>query len=133
MRSIHDNNIYSLEVRCEQECIVLHTEFLVGESPEFTDIEFNGVKGHHFENVLEGNILFGIEESTSEEFYKENTATLEAYGRFGLPLSVKTKQEFVEDISKNNLKIFVISSSYGLTGWVISEGMELLEKSGKMA
>jgi hypothetical protein len=61
-RSVHDNNVYAFAVLCEQRRIVLHTEYRDGGAEEYTDVVFDGVVAHHFEDVLEGNILFGVEE-----------------------------------------------------------------------
>src|SRR4051812_20594905 len=62
-RSIHDNNVYGYTVACREQRVTLHTEYLVGDVREFTDVVFSGVIAHRFENQLSGNILLDIEES----------------------------------------------------------------------
>jgi hypothetical protein len=118
---------------CEQKYIVLHTEYLKEESPEYMDLIFKGVVGHFFENVLEGNIILEIEQNTPDVFYKNNKALLQTYGLYGLPLSTKNVEEFIQDLNRKNLKIFEIYSSYGLSGWIIGTDFELIERSKKQA
>ena len=131
MKSLHDNNIYSIEIRCEKKTILLHTEFLEGEVPEYTDVIFNDVIWHQFQHILEGNILFDIEEWPPDNFFKEYKETLNTISRYGFPLDFNTGQEFCDVLSKKNMKIFVINSSYGLSGWLIAENMKLLPRSRK--
>ena len=131
MKSLHDNNIYSIEIRCEKKTILLHTEFLEGEVPEYTDVIFNDVIWHQFQHILEGNILFDIEEWPPDNFFKEYKETLNTISRYGFPLDFNTVQEFCDVLSKKNMKIFIINSSYGLSGWLIAENMKLLPRSRK--
>ena len=53
--------------------------------------------------------------------------------RYGLPLSTKNVNEFIQDLNRKNLKIYEIYSSYGLSGWIIGTGFELIERSKKQA
>ena len=61
--SVHDNIVYAYKVDCRHRLIVLHTAYRDREPQEFTDIVFKDVIAHHFEHVLQENILFDIEEA----------------------------------------------------------------------
>ena len=69
MKSIHDNNIYAISIRCEEKIIILHTEYYEIDPPEYTDILFENAILHHFEHTREGNILLDIEEENPDDFY----------------------------------------------------------------
>ena len=128
MRSIHDNNIYSIEIRCEENIIILHTKLQEVDASEYTDIIFNGVVGHRFENVLDGNIILNVEEWEPEEFYAEFKTALQTYYKYGFSVNSSNLEGFSIAMLQRNLKAFVIDSSYGLSGWVISNDMILQEK-----
>ena len=128
MRSIHDNNIYSIEIRCEENIIILHTNFLEEDASEHTDVIFSGVMGHRFENVLEGNLIIDIEEWEPEKFYIAFETALQTYCRYGFPLIFSNSEGFCIAMLQKKLKAFVIDSSYGLFGWVIANNMILQEK-----
>lgn len=70
-RSVHDNNVYAYAVLCEHRRIVLHTEYRHGDPEEYTDVVFDGVVAHHFEDVLDGNILFDVGEVDPERIVTE--------------------------------------------------------------
>src|SRR6266487_3004350 len=120
MRSIHDNNIYAYTVACEQKRIVLHTEgYLEGDVREFTDVVFNGVIAHQFENQLPGNILFGIEEGDIAEIIRAKADLFEQGRRYGWPeINAQTNDELARVLVESGIKTYEISSSYGLSGWV---------------
>ncbi len=125
MKSVHDNNIYSIEIKCEDNVIILHTKSDDGEAPKKTDIILKGVLGHQFENVLEGNIILNIEEWESEKLYSEFETTLITYASYGFPLRFSNSEEFCIEMQRKNLKAFVINSSYGLSGWIVANNMVL--------
>ena len=67
--SVHDNWIYAQAVDHERCRVVLHTVWPHCEPPEYTDVVFDGVVVHHFEQQKVGggpypaNVLFDAEES----------------------------------------------------------------------
>ena len=86
MISIHDNNVFAIDIRCEEKVIVLHTEFREGTLPECVDVVFSGVVAHRFDHVLDGNILLEITESQPGAFYEENSSYLREFQKYGLPI-----------------------------------------------
>lgn len=132
-RSIHDNNIYAYSVHCEQQRIVLHTEYRDGGAEEYTDVIFSGVLAHNLECVLPGNILFGIELVDPERIvlqWAELFARLKNYGwpaiEYGEP------KELVSLLKQRGIKGYEIGSSFGLSGWVLASDMELIERAARM-
>ena len=127
MISIHDNNVYAIDIQCKEKAIILHTEFREGKLTEYVDVVFSGVTAHHFYHVLDGNILFDITESPPQNFYEENKKYLQEFSRYGLPINCDSSKIFEEQIKKENLRIFEINPTYGLSGWVIAENLEYLD------
>jgi hypothetical protein len=132
MRSIHDNNVYSYVVDCERKRIVLHTSFAERELHEFTDVVFSGVVAHYFEHVLQGNILFAIDEADIESIVTEYADLFEKSWRYGWPLqSVEYKGDvdfLVGWLRQHSVRAFKIDSSYGISGWVLATNYELIER-----
>jgi hypothetical protein len=82
-------------------------------------VAFSGVIGHLFENVLEDNIVSEIAELDAPKFYKEFEASIIHYQKWGLPMRFNSESEFLIEAKQKKLKFITISSSYGLSGWVI--------------
>jgi fatty acid/phospholipid biosynthesis enzyme len=117
MRSFHDFNIFEYTVNCQLKEITLKLKEHHGNS-EGTVI-FSGVIGHLFENVLEGNIVLEFAELEAPQFYKEFEKSILHYQKWGLPMLFKSEIEFLSESQQKNLKFISISTSYGLSGWVI--------------
>jgi len=74
--SIHDNQLVSNEVQCEKRTITLRTEFRECKPTEFTNVVFEGVQGHRFENDAFGNIIFDVSNVPVERFLTEYGAEM---------------------------------------------------------
>lgn len=131
MITVHDNNVYAINIRCEDKEIILHTEFLEKDPPEYIDIIFKNVIAHHFKHIWPGNILLNIKELDPDDFYSEYERDLKTARKFGLPISVESADIFKTGINENGLQIYGIDPSYGLSGWVISSGVAYLAKLEK--
>jgi hypothetical protein len=129
MNSLHDYNIYSIEINCGACQIVFQTNLVDGENSDEKEIEFTGVIGHRFNNVLDGNIIFNIAEETPEDFYKSEKSFLQNYEKFGLRLNCTNLEHFSNSLHLNGVSIFRISSSYGLNGWIIAKKMKITPKA----
>jgi hypothetical protein len=132
-RSIHDNFVYGYAVACEQRQIVLHTEFRDGGAEEFTDVIFSGVVAHHFQDVLTGNILFGIEESDLEQVVQAWGELFAEGKRHGWPdvIEYDAPAHLVAILRERGVKAFEISSSFGLRGFVLGTAMEQRPRDSK--
>lgn len=128
MKSVHDYVIYKYEVLSNENRIVFHTTYKDFSKSDNATIEFEGVIGHFFEHSLAGNIIFDITASDDlATFYKDYEKDLLDYFKYGLPLEADTLNSFVKEMEKKRLKAFEISSSYGLSGWVIAKNCKVIK------
>ena len=124
MLNIHDSEILSYQVDLRNKKIFIQTE-----RKDFSDhvtIIFEGVMAHCFETQLNGSILFGIEKRGIEQFVPENQSLLQKYKDYCWPINYNTSEEFEEYILKGKYSYYSISSSYGLSGWVLSKQYSLI-------
>lgn len=126
--SIHDNLLISYEVQCEARTILLRTEYRVkNERTEFTNVIFKGVQGYRFENDAFGNIIFGLETVPVEQFLTEYGAEIsESYHMAGSPGPWAANLGAASGyLRKQGVQGFVLSSSYGLSGWVLAREISI--------
>jgi hypothetical protein len=128
--SVHDNLLVSYEVRCEARIITLRTEYRQTNKPtEFTNVVFEGVQGYRFEDDAFGNIIFGVEPVTVEYLLTEFGADIsESYRMAGSPgpwaADLGSASEYLRE---RGIKGFTLSSSCGLSGWVLAKEMSILD------
>ncbi len=127
--SIHDNLVLSYTVDCRDKKIIIHTAY-DAEPYEYTDIVFLQVAGYHFENDNFGTILFGIDQAEVEEVYLSYTQLFERRKNDAWPFVYVGKQDLLEKLGGKGVKGFFVSSSYGLTGFVLAEEMQTMPSAG---
>ena len=120
--SVHDNYVYAYTVDCEGHRVTLHTEYRDREPHMFTDVVFRQVVAHFLEHSLPQNILFDVEEGDLEMFLKDNADLFATSWKWAWP-----PIEFGGDpirllhvLRTSATRVFFISSSLGLSGWVLS-------------
>jgi hypothetical protein len=120
--SVHDNHIYAFTVHCEERRLVLHTAYRDREPHEFTDVVFRDVVAHLLEHVLPGNILFGIEERDVESLVQDEADLFAESWRWGWPPVEYdgNLETLVAALRQRLVRAYLISSSYGLSGWVLA-------------
>ena len=124
--SVHDNLVYAYSVDCKGRRLVLHTAFRGRDPHEFTDVVFRDVVAHHFEHVLPGNILFDVEEADVAALVRENQPLFADSWRHGWP-PVEYRGDvdaLVVALKAASVRGYSISSSYGLSGWVLAGACE---------
>jgi hypothetical protein len=129
MSSIHDNLLISYEVHCENRTIVLRTEYREDNKPtEFTNVAFSGVQGYHFENDAFGNIILDLQCESVEWFIGEyGTELRELHRMSGTPGPwVENLGSAPEYMREKQIKAFVLSSSVGLSGWILAKEVSFL-------
>ena len=136
--SIHDNLLVSYEVRCQARTITLRIEYRAeGKPTEFTNVIFDGVEGYRFENDAFGNIIFDVANLPLEQFLTEYGAEMsELYRMTGLPKwarGLRGEGSGMMDMGsapaimrEAGVKGFVLSSSLGLSGWVLAKQMSII-------
>ena len=132
-RSVHDNNLYAYAILCEQQRIVLHTGYRGRGGDEYTDVTFIGVAAHYFEDVLQGNILFGIDEVEPEKIVNEWADLFARRKKWGWPaLEYSDPEDLVSLLKKRGVRGYEIGSSYGLSGWVLATAIDISARAAKL-
>jgi hypothetical protein len=132
--SVHDNLLVSYEVQCEARTVTLRTEYRVSERPtEFTNVIFQGVQGYHFQNDAFGNIIFDLEAVPIEHLLAEFGAEISvSYRMAGSPGPWAGNLNSAADyLREQGVRAFLLSSSYGLSGWVLAK--EISVQGGEQA
>jgi len=128
-RHIHDAVITSYEVRSKLREIELHIEFSHPDiGTEYSLIVFQGVEGYHLHSDSFGSIILDIETVPAACILKDFGAEIaESYywsGAFGAwAAKLETAADLLE---KRNVHGFLISSSIGLSGWILASTMTVL-------
>ena len=125
--SLHDDFLTSYEVNCETRQIKLHAR------PDPRDpaksqqwprtIVFDGVEGYQFENDAFGNIIFSLEVVSIEQVFAGcGDRIMESYRQAGAPGPwAADLASAARSLMAEGVQAFVLSSSYGLSGWVLAK------------
>ena len=124
---IHDATVWEYHVDFKAHSLNMTVGWSNGSGVK---VCFSGLLAHHFENVIEANILFDIEEVSSSYFLQKREAFLTEKLRFGFPIN-KNNCRTVEQLAGylEGYRIFQIDSSLGLIGFVIAKDIQINEKS----
>ena len=124
--SIHDNVLLGHTVACDDRRIILRTEFRDASPVERTDVVFEGVETYAFENDDLGTILFSVEEVPLPDLLRTEQVRFEAGRRFGWPRAYgESTEDYLAHLKEHGIRAWRISSSVGLTGWVLAQRMTL--------
>jgi hypothetical protein len=94
---------------------------------EFTNVVFDGVEGYHFEYDAFANIIFDVAEIPADQFFKEYGVEIsELYRMTGKPTWAADLASGPEHLREHGIKAFILSSSYGLSGWVLAKQLSLV-------
>lgn len=127
LRDIHDAIItkYTVDFKLKELEIYYENE----KGKQFI-IEFSDYLAHNFEDVIIENIIFDIEEITIEKFIEDNRKFLENKLLFGFPIliqHIEDVNDLKEILEKKQYKVFEISSSTGLNGFIVAKNLKVLE------
>ena len=114
---IHDNEVLSYHVDIHNGKLEMLTKYA---DKERTMITFVGYIAHRFEYVTYRNIINHITQISIDDFVDRNSAVLEDGVRNAFPIFAKNCEELRDYLKKKEKKIFEISSTLGLSGFVIS-------------
>ena len=129
--SLHDNFLTSYEVNCETRQIKLHAK------PDPRDpakseqqprtIVFDGVEGYQFENDAFGNIIFSLEAVSIERVFADyGPRIVESYRPAGAPGPwADDLASATQLLKEKGVQGYVISSSYGLSGWILARSAQV--------
>ena len=94
------------------------------EAGEKVSVHFTGLLAHWFENVIQDNILFGMDEITVDGFFEQYKDLLDGTIPYGFPACCGI-EELRERMDQEHIRVFVIDSSLGLCGFVLAKEVEL--------
>jgi hypothetical protein len=121
--NIEGNEIYSYEVDIRNTSLALHTQAQDGRR---VDILFSDVLAHDFENVQSGsNVMRDIETLEFPQFLKMYRDEMPGWLAKGLPVPANAAKKNKKS-KKTQLRIYVVSSTEGLSGVVFARDMKIL-------
>lgn len=123
MDRIHDSIIISYEVNLEERYIKI---VLNNDKKERKILCFSNVLTHVFEDIVENSIIMEISEQNIRSFFIENHDMLNKKKDYCWPVDYQNLRQLEKIILKENLRYFVLKSSYGLYGWVLATQIEII-------
>jgi hypothetical protein len=136
--SVHDNWLYAQAVDHERCRIVLHTAYPHAQPPEYTDIIFEGVVVHHFEQQMcqrgsdPANVLFGVEEGNPVATLTQHADVLARTKNYGWPvLRYEGIDDLANQLTAGGAKCFDVSGTCGLSGFVFAVSMEFRARGSR--
>ena len=118
---LHDNRILCYCADFEAHSLHMDTQTETGEK---VSVHFSGLLAHWFENVIQDNILFGMDEITLDGFFEQYKDLLEGAISYGFPACCSI-EELRERMDREHIRVFVIDASLGLCGFVLAQEVEL--------
>lgn len=125
MSIIHDSEIISYVVDLKSRKIIMHTEHHVSTLVKNIDIIFSDVLVHSFNNELSGSIIFDIDKYDITKFMEDNRGLLEKQKNYCWPMYYDTTEELTNKLLQEQYSYYVISSSYGLSGWILAKSYQI--------
>ena len=119
--NLHDNRVLRYCTDFEAHTLHMDTRTEAGEN---VSVHFTGLLAHWFENVIQDNILFGLDEITADVFFKQYKEMLDRTVSYGFPACCSI-EELRERMDREHIRVFVIDSSLGLCGFVLAQEVEL--------
>ena len=118
---LHDNRILRYCADFEAHTLRMDTQTEAGEK---VSVHFTGLLAHWFENVIQDNILFGMDEISVGGFFERYKDLLDGTISYGFPACCSIK-ELRERMEREKIRSFVIDASLGLCGFVLAKEVEI--------
>jgi len=118
---LHDNRVLRYCADFGDHTLCMDTETEAGEN---VSVHFTGLLAHWFENVIQDNILFGMDEISADGFFEQYKDLLEHSLPYGF-LACCSGEELRKRMMQEKIRVFVIGSSLGLNGFVLAQGVEI--------
>lgn len=118
---LHDNRV--LCYCADFEAHILHVDTRT-EAGENVSVHFTGLLAHWFENVIQDNILFGMDEITADGLFERYQELLSHSLQYGFPACCSA-EELRERMAREKIRVFVIGSSLGLCGFVLAQEVNI--------
>lgn len=121
MVNIHDYIVDNYFIDFIEKKIIFHLSY----EERKRRILFENFFCYHFCDELPSSIILDLEEKSISDFFIHNKIFLEEKKEDTWPIVYNSLKEIKKIIQMNNFKYYVISSSYGLNGWVLAEGVQV--------
>ena len=105
---LHDNRVLRYCADFEAHTLHMDTQTEAGEK---VSVRFTGLLAHWFENVIQDNILFGMEEITVDGFFQQYKDLLGGTISYGFPACCSI-EELRKRMEREHIRVFVIDSSW---------------------
>jgi hypothetical protein len=129
--SVHDNWIYAQSIDHDRRRIILHTIYPSARPIEYTDIIFEAVVVHHFEQQMVGggehpaNLLFGVEETDPSIIISQYADLFTRTKNYGWPmLTYNNFDDLAARLTAGGAKCFEVHGVVGLSGFVFAISVE---------
>ena len=119
---LHDNRV--LRYCADFEAHTLHIDTW-NEAGKKVAVCFTGLLAHWFENVVQDNILFGVDEISVDAFFELYKDLLGGTISYGFPACCSIA-ELRKRMDREHIRVFVIDSSLGLYGFVLAQEVEIV-------
>ena len=126
MSMVHDNIIKSYIVDFDVEILTIKTLYHTDKTIEKTDVIFTGYLAHTFDYEMKNSIIFDIEEYPINLFFEHKREQLKESKKYAWPIFYKDENELVKFFEVHKYKIFEVSSSLGLCGWIFAKQMDIV-------
>jgi hypothetical protein len=132
--AFHDWYLLGYSVECESRRVVVHVDSY-HDRPEtqHVDVVFEGVVAHHFENVLSGNIIFDVKETSPRVVVESYAWLFDRLANYGYPdigARWNGRDELISLLEARGSRGFEIDSSYGAWGFVLANSISLRPRPG---
>lgn len=121
MESVHDYEIKNYFVDFENKQIKIN----ISNEKVNKQIIFNNVFSFKFYDEMPFSIILDLEERPVTSFFKRNKELILEGQKNFWPIIFESMSDLEKVINESNQKYWVLYASYGLYGWVLSEGVEV--------
>ena len=119
--TLHDYEIHGYRVDSEARSITFTMYPPKGQPQAPSQLVFSQVEGYLVQHDLGRNIILSVEEQALDHFLADHEATFADESKWGWPLFWKgSRERTAQFVSSKGCRVWGISSSYGLSGWVVA-------------
>ncbi|WP_172198679.1 hypothetical protein [Saccharibacillus qingshengii] len=120
---VHDNEIISYQINLKESEIRMNTEYDNGVMRFWNELVFSGVQAHYFEDELPGSLILDISILEVEDLFSwpDTIELLHKRKNYGWPMNYDTLENLQNQLKAEGYNVYVISASYGLSGWILAK------------
>ncbi|MGX7149048.1 hypothetical protein [Enterococcus ureasiticus] len=123
MNSLHDYEILNYNINFKNSLLTMD----VTNEDSNKRIEFVGAIAHQFSDEIPYSIILDLDELDMKHFFSSNKDLLEEKKNSGWPLICSSVEELEKMLQESDIRYYVLYSSYGMTGWVLAERVEIID------